>query len=332
MALTSGRLSGCYRIDAPIGAGGMGEVYRATDSKLGREVAIKILPKEMALDPGRPARFHREARAVAALNHPNVVTLYSVEECEGIHFLTMEMVNGHSLDRVISGSGLSVERIVEFGCTLSEALAVAHEKGIIHRDLKPPNVMVTNDGRLKVLDFGLAKEIEAESSNGATLTSAPRTQIGTVIGTPAYMSPEQASGRTLDHRTDIFSLGVILHEMSTGRRPFDGASSAELVSSILRDTPPLVTDVRADLPGDLARVIRRCLEKDPRHRFQTARDVGNEFRDLARNASKGSTAHSSTQAPLARVSATTGSGAIRADEGFWVAVLPFRGGERRYGL
>jgi TolB-like protein len=180
--------------------------------------------------------------------------------------------------------------------------------------------MVTNRGQVKVLDFGLAKDVRAETCTDVTLTSAGRTQVGMVIGTPAYMSPEQISGRELDHRTDIFSLGVVLHEMATGRRPFDGTSLAELVSSILRDCPPLVTEVRADLPSDLARVIRRCMEKDPRYRVQTARDVSNEFRDLAQLAAR------STPSPVSasRAVSAPDSGAARPDEGFWVAVLPFK--------
>jgi TolB-like protein len=297
----------------------MGEVYRATDTKLGRDVALKVLPPDVARDPERLARFQREARAVAALNHPHIITLFSVEEADGVHFLTMELVEGLSLDRLIPASGLPVERIVEIAGALAEALTAAHEKGIVHRDLKPANVMVTNDGRVKVLDFGLAKDVHADTSNDATLTSA-YTQAGAVMGTPAYMSPEQISGRALDHRTDIFSLGVLLHEMATGRRPFEGASSAELVSAILRDSPPLVTDVREDLPADLARIIRRCMEKDPRYRVQTARDVSNEFRELARTASR--TAPAPTSAPRAVAAADASS--ARAEEGFWLAVLPFQ--------
>ena len=316
-----GRTLAHYRINTAIGAGGMGEVYRATDMKLGRDVALKILPPDVASDPERLARFQREARAVAALNHPNVVTLYSVEESDSVHFLTMELIEGQPLDRLIPADGLPVERIVEIAGALAEALAAAHEKGIIHRDLKPANVMLTTEGRVKVLDFGLAKDVGAETSDGATQTSAGLTQAGIVMGTPAYMSPEQVSGRALDHGTDIFSLGVILHEMATGRRPFEGTSSAELVSSILRDRPPLVTDVRADLPDDLARVISRCLEKDTRHRVQTARDVSNEFRYMTRTASH------SAPTPTSGRNATPApdSGTARAGEGFWVAVLPFRG-------
>ena len=298
----------------------MGEVYRATDTRLAREVALKVLPPEMASDPDRLARFQREARAVAALNHPNVVTLYSVEESGNIHFITMELIEGQALDRLICANGLPSDRIVEIAGGIAEALAAAHEKGIVHRDLKPANVMVTNEGRVKVLDFGLSKDIGSETVNDATLTSAGRTQAGMVMGTPAYMSPEQVAGRPLDHRSDIFSFGVVLHEMAMGRRPFEGASSAELISSILRDTPPSVTDVRPELPSDLARVIRRCLEKDPRHRLQTARDVSNEFRELARATTRPTPLSTST----ARANVIPDSGAARADEGFWVAVLPFK--------
>jgi serine/threonine protein kinase len=227
----------------------MGEVYRATDTKLSRDVALKVLPAEMAHDPERLARFRREAKALAQLDHPNIVTIYSVEECAGVHFLTMQLVEGHPLDRLIPASGLPLGQIVEIAGALGDALAAAHEKGIVHRDLKPANVMVSNEGRVKVLDFGLAKDVSATDPADATLTSDHRTQAGIVMGTPAYMSPEQTAGRPLGHRTDIFSLGVVLHEMATGRRPFEGGSSAELISAILRDNPPSVADVRPDLPS-----------------------------------------------------------------------------------
>jgi TolB-like protein/Tfp pilus assembly protein PilF len=321
MALAPGTKLGPYEIQSPLGAGGMGEVYRATDTKLGRDVALKVLPAEMAHDPERLARFRREAKTLAQLDHPNIVTIYSVEECDGVHFLTMQLVEGQPLDHLIPTSGLAIEQIVEIAGALGDALAAAHDKGIVHRDLKPANVMVSNEGRVKVLDFGLAKDVGASDPADATLTSDHRTQAGMVMGTPAYMSPEQTSGRPLDHRTDIFSLGVVLHEMATGRRPFEGSSSAELISAILRDNPPPVTDVRPDLPSDLARIVRRCLEKDPRHRVQTARDVSNEFRDLARQTSQKVTPATTS---ATRVVAGRDSGASRADEGFWVAVLPFR--------
>ncbi len=323
MPLIPGTRLGPYEILAPLGSGGMGEVYRATDTKLGRDVALKVLPAEMAHDPERLGRFRREAKTLAQLDHPNIVTIYSVEESDGVHFLTMQFVEGQPLDRLIPAEGLPLEQIVEIASALGDALAAAHEKGIVHRDLKPANVIVSNDGRIKVLDFGLAKDVRAANRGDATLTSASHTQVGVVMGTPAYMSPEQASGRPLDHRTDIFSMGVVLHEMATGRRPFEGNSHAELISAILRDTPLSVTHLRPDLPSDLARIIRRCLEKDPRHRVQTARDVSNEFRDLLQQTVK----QSATATPLARrAAAAADSGAARADEGFWVAVLPFRYG------
>jgi serine/threonine protein kinase len=283
-----------YRISSRIGAGGMGEVYRATDTKLGRDVALKILPAEMARDPERLARFRREARAVAALNHPHIVTIFSVEESEGIHFLTMELVEGQSLERLIGESGIPVERMVEIASALADALAAAHEKGIVHRDLKPANVMVTSDGRVKVLDFGLAKEMRASDPPDATLTSAGHTAVGVVMGTPAYMSPEQIAGRAVDHRTDIFSLGIILYEMASGRRPFEGASSAELASAILRDPPRSLSEIRAGIPDALCRVIQRCLEKNTQNRFSSARDVRDVLQALRHSSGSGSRPIAST--------------------------------------
>jgi serine/threonine protein kinase/tetratricopeptide (TPR) repeat protein len=274
-----------YRVTAAIGAGGMGEVYRATDTKLGREVALKVLPAEMAANPERLERFQREAKALAALDHPGIVTVYSVEESGGVHFLTMQLVEGQPLDRVIPEEGLPVDRLLEIGTALTDALAAAHEKGIVHRDLKPGNVMVTDAGRVKVLDFGLAKvaaTTSPEESSSELLTEV-QTREGVVMGTVPYMSPEQVAGRTVDHRSDIFSLGVILHEMATGGRPFEGQSSAELASAILRDVPPRVDEHRPDLPEALVRVVARCLEKDADRRPKNARDV----RDLLEAARTG---------------------------------------------
>jgi serine/threonine protein kinase/Flp pilus assembly protein TadD len=276
-----GRTLAHYRITAAIGVGGMGEVYSAIDSKLGREVALKVLPPAMAGSPERLARFQREARSVAALNHPNIVTLYSVEHADDVHFLTMELVSGHPLDHLIPESGLPADRVVAIALALSEALCAAHEKGIVHRDLKPANVMLTDEGRVKVLDFGLAKDLSEIADDETTIANIGRTQVGVVIGTPAYMSPEQIAGRTVDHRTDIFSLGVVFFHMAIGHRPFHGRSSAELASSILRDTPPFVTDLRPDLPGDLARIIRHCLEKEAVNRVQTTREIATELRRIA---------------------------------------------------
>jgi TolB-like protein len=309
-----------YRITAAIGAGGMGEVFRATDTKLGREVALKVLPAEMATSPERLERFRREARAVAALNHPHIVTIHSVEEDAGVHFLTMELVEGEPLDRLIPASGLPLDRILKIATTLSEALAAAHDKGIVHRDLKPANVMVTKEGHVKILDFGLAKISAPEASSGSVLSTEAHTREGVVMGTVPYMSPEQISGRTVDQRTDIYSLGVILYEMATGQRPYHGNSSAELISSILRDTPRPLAELRADLPDGLARVIARCLEKIPAERIPSARALREVLGMVSSVPSPIQTAVPAASRPVSAVDST----AIRADEGFGVAVLPFQ--------
>jgi len=321
MSLTPGTRLGPYEVTAQIGVGGMGEVYRATDTNLKRAVAIKVLPDALAADPERLARFQHEAEVLAALDHPAIVTVFSVEEADGVHFITMQLVDGRSLDSVIPEGGLPVARVLEVGWAIAEALAAAHERGIVHRDLKPANVMVTGDASVKLLDFGLAKETRAAGPSDQTLTSSPLTEIGVVMGTPAYMSPEQIAGSAIDHRTDIFALGVLLFEMATGRRPFEGRSSAETAAAVLRDVPPPVTDVRADLPPDLGRIIRRCLEKEVRHRIQTARDVANDLREIGQ---RNPPATPEQAAPMPRpASPGPGSGEERAAEGFWVAVLPF---------
>ena len=273
-----------YHITAKLGQGGMGDVYRATDQKLGREVALKVLPDEMASSPERLDRFRREAKALAALDHPGIVSVFSVEEAvemgpdgleRRIHFLTMQLVEGRSLDKVIPDGGLPLETLLSYATALTDALAAAHEKGIVHRDLKPANVIVTDGGRLKVLDFGLAK-ITAPPDERLADSEAPtdlQTREGVVMGTVPYMSPEQLSGRTVDHRSDIFSLGILLYEMAAGRRPFEGRSGVELGSSILRDTPPPLSRVRPDLPAELERVLSRCLEKEPATRYQSASEL-----------------------------------------------------------
>src|SRR5499427_8099332 len=294
MPLPAGSRLGSYEILAPIGAGGMGEVYRARDPRLGREIAIKVLPETVAQDAERLARFEREARALAALNHPGIVTIFSIEESGDTRFLAMELVEGDSLDGFIGSGGLALPQFFEIAAPLAEALSAAHERGIVHRDLKPGNVMVTREGRVKVLDFGLAR-VEAADSN-PDLTSTPTesrvtnlTSEGQVFGTVAYMSPEQARGSKVDARSDVFSLGIVMYQMLTGEHPFHGATAVDLISSILRDRPASVTELRADVPPDLARVIRRCLEKEPRDRYQTSRDVYNELREL-RPDSSGSSA------------------------------------------
>jgi len=320
--MTVDRTLAHYRIVARIGAGGMGEVYRATDTKLGRDVALKVLPADMASDPIRLERFRREAKALAALDHPGIVTVFSVEEADGVPFLTMQLVEGQPLDRLIPKGGLSVKRILKIAGALADALATAHDRGIIHRDLKPANIMVTDDGRVKVLDFGLAKvQDSGEAAQSASeLPTEMNTRAGIVMGTVPYMSPEQLSGNTLDQRTDIYSLGVILYEMATGRQPFHGRSSAELASAILRDTPRPPGEMRNDLPSGLALVIGRCLQKDPEERFATARELRDVLAGAGISDSSAANAnqvgvHSPSRDPVA---------ATPADEGFWIAVLPFK--------
>ena len=304
-----------FRITAKLGEGGMGEVYRAEDTKLGREVALKVLPEEMASDPDRLERFQREAKTIAALNHPNIVTIFSVEEADGAHFLTMELVEGKTLADLVPSAGLGLECFFEFATPIADALSSAHARGIVHRDLKPTNVMVMDeDQRVKVLDFGLAKLAAGESADGSTqLPTEALTQEGIIVGTPHYMSPEQAKGEAVDQRSDIFSLGVMLYEMATGRRPFQGASSIELLSSVLKDTPPPVTDVKPELPRHLGRIIGRCLEKAPVDRYQSARDVAIELKGLQRETESGEIAPRLQAHPPTRSSAAE----------LAIAVLPF---------
>jgi predicted ATPase len=280
MPLTPATRLGNYEIVAPLGAGGMGEVYRARDLRLGREVALKVLPAAVALDAGRLARFEQEARTVASLSHPNIVTLFSVEDVDGIRFLTMELVEGRSLDQHVIAGGLPIERVTELGVAISEALVAAHEKGIVHRDLKPANVMLTVDGRVKVLDFGLAKLAPSDPDvlKAQDVTFARLSAPGQVVGTAPYMAPEQLRGESVDGRADLFALGIMLFELATGRRPFEGSTVGTVSSAILRDPPPSLASVRADASAELVRVVSRCLEKEPRARYQTALDVGNELR------------------------------------------------------
>jgi serine/threonine protein kinase/Tfp pilus assembly protein PilF len=283
---------GTYEIVGPLGAGGMGEVYRARDTRLGREVAIKVLPADVASSPDRLARFEREARTVAGLNHPNIVVLHSVEDEDGIRFLTMELVEGQTLSTLVFPGGLQLPKLLELAIPLTDALVAAHEKGVIHRDLKPGNVMVTKEGRVKVLDFGLAKMMgtDAPAAQGASFAATVESPIsgeGHVVGTVPYMAPEQLRGEAVDARTDLFSLGIILYELATGRRPFEGETSIDVSHAILRDAPEPLSRARADLPGDFAALIDHCLQKSPRERVQTALDVNNAFRRLRKVLERG---------------------------------------------
>jgi serine/threonine protein kinase/Tfp pilus assembly protein PilF len=270
---------GTYAVLSKLGEGGMGEVFRARDTKLNRDVALKVLPAAFARDADRLARFRREAQAVAALNHPHIVTIFSIEEHEDVPFMTMELIEGCTLDQAIPHERLSLARFFDIAIALADALSAAHRKHIIHRDLKPANVMVTDDGHVKVLDFGLARAVDADRVRAEDdLTDLGITQAGIIVGTMPYMSPEQITARPLDHRTDLFSLGIMLYELATAERPFRGDSAPALMSSILKDHPTSVEERRSDLPGDVCRLIDKCLEKEPRDRIQTAREILDELK------------------------------------------------------
>jgi dipeptidyl aminopeptidase/acylaminoacyl peptidase len=272
-ALKSGTKLGPYEILAPLGAGGMGEVYQAHDTKLGRNVAIKVLPSAFVHDPDRLSRFQREARMLAALNHPNIATIHGLEQSDGVHYLVMELVPGQTLAERVSGGALKIEEALKVAGQIAEALETAHERGVIHRDLKPANVKVTPEGRVKVLDFGLAKAFAGDGgldfSNAPTLT-AMGTEEGKILGTPAYMSPEQARGKPVDKRTDIWAFGCVLYELLTARRAFGGETLSDTIAAVLEREPDLQVLPPAT-PAKIRDLLRRCLQKDSQHRL---RDIG----------------------------------------------------------
>ncbi|HEX9149621.1 MAG TPA: serine/threonine-protein kinase, partial [Thermoanaerobaculia bacterium] len=273
MTLSAGSRLGPYEIVAPLGAGGMGEVYRARDTKLDRDVAIKVLPEKLAEDAAALARFEREAKAVAALSHPNILGIYDLGRDDGVAFAAMELLRGETLRERLEEGALPQRKALEFGLQIAHGLAAAHEKGIVHRDLKPENIFVTVDGRVKILDFGLAKVGTAQPEETKSPTVAA-TEPGTVMGTVGYMSPEQVRGKPADHRTDIFSFGAVLYEMLCGERAFRADSAAETMAAIAQKDPPLLTES----PGgrfapSVERILRHCLEKRPEERFDTAHDL-----------------------------------------------------------
>jgi Tol biopolymer transport system component/predicted Ser/Thr protein kinase len=273
--LATGTPVGPYRVLGLLGRGGMGYVYEAEDPKLGRRVALKVLPPELDTHERR-RRFEREARTLAQLNHPNIVHVYSVEESGAVRFIAMERIVGRTLAERIEAGGMPLPELLDVAIPLAEALAAAHARGVVHRDLKPANVMISDDGHVKVLDFGVAKW----SSGAAVVESSAATREGVVVGTASYMSPEQAQGGEVDHRSDVFALGVILFQMGTGELPFRGGSSASVISSILRDTPPSVTDLQPRLPRELSAIVKRCLAKDPGRRYASAGEIRRELEAL----------------------------------------------------
>ena len=284
MSLSAGTHLGPYEILSPLGAGGMGEVYRARDTRLERTVAIKILPAQLSNDPVRKQRFEREAKTISSLNHPHICVLHDVGQQDGIDYLVMECVEGEALSQRLEKGPLPLEQVLKFGAQIADALDKAHRSGVVHRDLKPGNIMLTPTGT-KLLDFGLAKPAVPLTS-GATLTATsmrttPMTQEGTVVGTFQYMSPEQIEGKDLDGRSDIFSLGAVLYEMLTGQRAFEGKSQLSVASAILEKEPAPISTTKQLIPPALDRAIRRCLAKDPEERWQTARDVAIELKWIA---------------------------------------------------
>src|SRR5213592_577149 len=297
MTLAAGGKLGPYEILAPLGAGGMGEVYRARDSRLGREVAIKVLPGSFCKDPDRLRRFEQEARAASQLNHPNIVTVHDFGTYEDAPYAVQELLEGETLRERLRTGALPASKAVEYGIQVARGLAAAHEKGIVHRDLKPENLFLASDDRLKILDFGLAKLAVADGpaaeQNGLP-AATQATAAGIVMGTLGYMSPEQVRGQTVDQRGDIFALGAILYEMLSGANAFKRGSSADTMSAILKEDPPELPN-DSKVPPALDRIVRRCLEKQPNQRFQDTSDVA-----FALEALSGASEHPSAAAIQAR--------------------------------
>ncbi len=279
-----------YRIEVKLGEGGMGVVYQARDTHLDRLVAIKVLPPDKVADPGRKQRFVQEAKAASALNHPNIVTIYDIRSEGGVDFIVMEYIAGRTIEEAIASGGMRTAQVLKYAVQISDAVAKAHGAGILHRDLKPSNIMITEEGRVKILDFGLAKLLEPadDSPEAATRTARGLTEEGAVLGTAAYMSPEQAEGRKLDGRSDIFSFGAVLYEMVTGRRPFTGDSRLSVLSKILNEDPKPPGQLAASIPPELDKIVLRCLRKDPARRYQTMADLKVALEDVEEESASGS--------------------------------------------
>jgi Tol biopolymer transport system component/predicted Ser/Thr protein kinase len=301
-----GRRLSHFRVVDKLGEGGMGVVYRAEDERLHRAVALKVLPPDLVSDQERRGRFIREARAAAAASHPNIATVYEVDEAEGVVFIAMELVQGKTLRELMGGRPVPVRQALRIAAQVADAMAHAHAAGVIHRDLKPENVIVGPDRQAKVLDFGLARldsapaEMEPRAWSGLETLSADLTRTGKIFGTPAYMSPEQARGKPVDARTDIFSFGTMLYEMVTARLPFKGRTSAEILDSILREEPPPPSRYTGETPAELERIISKCLEKDPDERYQDSRDLAVDLRKLRRATDSGVRAVRTGESPTRR--------------------------------
>jgi Tol biopolymer transport system component len=304
-SLTPGTRLGAYEILAPLGAGGMGEVYRARDTRLGREVALKILHSRYASDATRRERFLREARAVSSLNHPNIVSLYDIGSDAGHDFLIMELVRGRTLDQLIGNRGLSINETLKYAIPIAEGMGRAHSAGVLHRDLKPANIMVTEDGVPKILDFGLAQLSETQAvSDSDRTTMAPHPALseeGMIAGTASYMSPEQAEGKKLDARSDIFSFGAMLYEMIAGRRAFHGDSTVSTLAAVLNQEPEALSKLTPQTPRDLERIVERCMRKDPNRRFHSMQDVRVQLDEVREESESGVLAAQAAAPPKRRI-------------------------------
>ena len=291
MALVPGDLLGPYQVEGLLGAGGMGEVYRGRDPRLGRAVALKVISRTLVGDEASRRRFETEARAASALNHPSIVTIYDIGESEGTSWIAMELIEGATLSDAVRQGPLPIRRAWSIARQLADGLAAAHAKGIIHRDLKPANVMVTDDGRVKILDFGLARQnVAAIADDADTLSVDARTMAGTILGTVGYMSPEQATSRPADFRADQFSFGAVVYELLAGRRAFNRPTSVETLSAIIRDEPPPLASIRQDVSAAFQKVIDRCLEKEPARRFESTRELATAIDALTPESSTPSSA------------------------------------------
>jgi eukaryotic-like serine/threonine-protein kinase len=300
---------GPYEIISLLGAGGMGEVYRARDSRLARIVALKVLSPDVAADPGRRQRFEQEARAASALNHPNILSVFDTGECDSLVYIVSELIDGESLRDVVKRGPLPSSRVIELGAQVADALAAAHAAVIVHRDMKPENIMVTRDGRAKVLDFGLAKHVSVTTGDETALMT--RTTPGAVLGTAAYMSPEQARGIAVDYRSDLFSLGAVLYECLAGTGPFERPTGAEAMTAILREDPPELPDA---VSPAMRQIVAHCLEKDAERRFHSARDLAFALR-TASTASlpSGANLKVETRTPGSRTSMPAAVGTVRTN-------------------
>jgi eukaryotic-like serine/threonine-protein kinase len=311
MPLRSGTRLGVYEIVGILGAGGMGEVYRARDPRLGRDVAVKVLPPLLARDPSSMARFEREMKALASLSHPHIVAIHDIGTANDVAYAVTELLEGESLAGILERGALPIRKATEYGIQIARALAAAHERGIVHRDLKPANVFVTSDGHVKVLDFGLARTELAAAASGMTAT-ATGTSPGSVMGTVGYMAPEQARALRVDHRADIFAFGCVMYEMAAGRRAFQRDSAADTLSAILKEDPPPLSAAHAHVPPALERVIQRCLEKNPAERFQSARDLAFALEALSTGSGTSVGAPVSEAPPRSRVRHTAIAAAAAA--------------------